>query len=145
MQQLEEFYQQAGSSLTVQKLGESWQLCTREQYANYIRLALVTKKAAPLSNAAMEALTIVAYNQPVTKSFVEHVRGIDSSSMINSLVEKGLLEEAGRLEIPGRPIAYRTTEVFLRSFGLSTLEELPPLPVQSLAEQPQTETESESE
>ena len=65
--------------------------------------------------------------------------------MINSLVEKGLLEEAGRLEIPGRPIAYRTTEVFLRSFGLSTLEELPPLPVQPLAEQPQTETESESE
>ena len=145
MQQLEEFYQQAGSSLTVQKLGESWQLCTREQYANYIRLALVTKKAAPLSNAPMEALTIVAYNQPVTKSFVEHVRGIDSSSMINSLVEKGLLEEAGRLEIPGRPIAYRTTEVFLRSFGLSTLEELPPLPVQPLAEQPQAETESESE
>ena len=131
MQQLEEFYQQAGSSLTVQKLGESWQLCTREQYANYIRLALVTKKAAPLSNAAMEALTIVAYNQPVTKSFVEHVRGIDSSSMINSLVEKGLLVYvAGGLLKPGTQALvgaaaresigrYNFTKAFIGTNGIS--------------------------
>jgi len=75
----------------------------------------------------MEALTVIAYNQPVTKSFVENVRGIDSSSVINSLVDKGLLEEDGRLEVPGRPVAYKTTDVFLRSFGLSSLEDLPPL------------------
>ncbi|MFA5659511.1 MAG: SMC-Scp complex subunit ScpB, partial [Oscillospiraceae bacterium] len=75
----------------------------------------------------MEVLTIVAYNQPVTKSFVEHIRGIDSSSVVNSLVEKELLEEAGRLDIPGKPIAYRTTNAFLRCFRLSSLAELPPL------------------
>ena len=81
-----------------------------------------------LSPAAMEVLTIIAYNQPVTKGFVEHVRGIDSSSVVNSLLEKNLLEEAGRLDVPGRPIAYKTTDAFLRAFQLSSLEELPALP-----------------
>ena len=75
----------------------------------------------------MEALTVIAYNQPVTKGFVENVRGIDSSSVINSLVEKELLEESGRLDVPGRPVAYKTTENFLRCFGLSSLDDLPPL------------------
>ena len=78
----------------------------------------------------METLSIVAYNQPVTKAFVEQVRGIDSSSVVNTLVERDLLEEAGRLELPGRPVAYRTTDTFLRCFGISSLEELPPLPNQ---------------
>ena len=82
----------------------------------------------------MEALTVIAYNQPVSKSFVENVRGIDSSSVINNLVEKGLVEEAGRLDVPGKPIVYKTTSVFLRSFGLNSLAELPPLP--GSAEQP---------
>ena len=76
----------------------------------------------------MEVLTIVAYNQPVTKSFVEHVRGIDSSSVVNSLVEKNLLEEAGRLDVPGKPIAYKTTAAFLRCFQLDSLDDLPELP-----------------
>ena len=79
----------------------------------------------------MEALTIIAYNQPVTKAFVESVRGVDSSGVVNSLVEKGLLCEAGRLDLPGRPIAYATTENFLRAFKLSSLKDLPPLPEQS--------------
>ena len=86
------------------------------------------KRATTLSPAAIEVLTIVAYNQPVTKSFIEHIRGIDSSSIVNSLVEKDLLEEAGRLDIPGRPISYKTTNTFLRCFKLSSIEELPPLP-----------------
>lgn len=77
----------------------------------------------------MEVLTIVAYNQPVSKGFVEHVRGVDSSSVVNTLVEKELLMEAGRLDVPGKPIAYATTPHFLRCFGLQSLEELPPLPV----------------
>ena len=94
----------------------------------YVKLAAETKKNAPLTPAAMEVLTIIAYNQPVTKSFVEHIRGTDSSSVVNSLVEKGLLEEAGRLDVPGRPIAYRTTPVFLRCFGFESLDDLPPLP-----------------
>ena len=91
-------------------------MCTREEYADLVRAALETKRSAPLSSAAMEALTIIAYNQPVSKGFVENVRGIDSSSVINNLCEK--------------PIIYRTTALFLRSFGLSSIADLPPLPGQ---------------
>lgn len=106
-------------------------MCTRSEFAPQIRAALETKRSAPLSNAAMETLTIIAYNQPVSKGFVENVRGIDSSSVINNLIEKGLIEEAGRLDIPGKPLVYRTTAVFLRSFGLSSVSELPPLAASS--------------
>ncbi|MGN0585553.1 MAG: SMC-Scp complex subunit ScpB [Ruminococcus sp.] len=129
MECLNKRYEEAGSGLRAKPLGKSWQLCTEKEFAPYIRAAMENKKSAPLSNAAMEVLTIVAYNQPVTKSFIEHVRGIDSSSVVNTLVERELLEEAGRLEIPGRPIAYRTTENFLRCFELSSLGDLPPLPI----------------
>ncbi len=128
---LNERYEDYGSGIIIKKLDSSYQMCTREEYAEQIRAALETKRAAPLSNAAMEALTIIAYNQPVSKGFVENVRGIDSSSVINNLVEKGLVEEAGRLDVPGKPIVYRTTSVFLRSFGLSSTADLPPLPGQS--------------
>ena len=93
----------------MQQLGDSWQMCTHTAYAAVIERAMETKKAAPLSAAAMEVLTIVAYNQPVSKGFVEHVRGVDSSSVVNTLVEKELLMEAGRLDVPGKPIAYATT------------------------------------
>ena len=128
---LNERYEDFGSGLCIKKLDSSFQMCTREEYAPQVRAALETKRTAPLSNAAMEALTIIAYNQPVSKGFVENVRGIDSSSVINNLVEKGLVEEAGRLDVPGKPIVYRTTTVFLRSFGLSSVADLPPLPGQS--------------
>ena len=127
---LNERYEDCGSGICIKKLDSSYQMCTRDEYAEQIRAALETKRAAPLSNAAMEALTIIAYNQPVSKGFVENVRGIDSSSVINNLVEKGLVEEAGRLDVPGKPIVYRTTSVFLRSFGLSSTADLPPLPGQ---------------
>lgn len=126
---LNQRYEETGSALYVAALGKSWQLCTRKAYASYIRGAMENKKSAPLSNAALEVLTIVAYNQPVTKSFIEHVRGIDSSSVVNTLVERELLEEAGRLNVPGRPIAYQTTENFLRCFELTSLGDLPPLPI----------------
>ena len=76
----------------------------------------------------------MAYNQPVSKSFVEHVRGIESSNIVNSLVEKNLLEEAGRLDVPGKPLSYRTTPAFLRCFGLSSLDDLPELPKSASAE-----------
>jgi len=129
---LNDRYDDCGSGITIKKLDSSYQMCTREDFAEQIRAALETKRSTPLSNAAMEALTIIAYNQPVSKGFVENVRGIDSSSVINNLVEKGLVEEAGRLDVPGKPIVYRTTPVFLRSFGLSSLGELPPLPDQPM-------------
>ncbi len=125
---LNDRYDEAHSALRVLKLGESYQLSTRLDYSGYIKSALENKRSATLTPAAMEVLTIVAYNQPVTKSFIEHVRGIDSSSVVNSLVEKDLLEEAGRLDIPGKPISYKTTSTFLRCFKLSSLSELPPLP-----------------
>ena len=128
---LNERYEDCGSGSCIKKLDSSFQMCTREEFAPQVRAALETKRTAPLSNAAMEALTIIAYNQPVSKGFVENVRGIDSSSVINNLVEKGLVEEAGRLDVPGKPIVYRTTAVFLRSFGLSSVADLPPLPGQS--------------
>lgn len=128
--QLERRYNVQESGIRVIRINNCFQLATREEYADYVKSALETRRQAPLSQAAMETLSIVAYNQPVTKAFVEQVRGIDSSSVVNTLVERDLLEEAGRLELPGRPIAYRTTNTFLRCFGISSLEELPPLPNQ---------------
>lgn len=125
---LNDRYEENESALMIIKLSDSYQLCAHEKFIDYIRAAMETRKAAPLSPAAMEVLTIIAYNQPVTKGFVEHIRGTDSSSVVNSLVEKNLLEEAGRLDVPGRPIAYKTTAAFLRSFQLSSLDDLPAIP-----------------
>ena len=124
---LNERYSDNESGIEILKLSGRYQMCTRKKYAEYVRQAMENKKQTPLSQAALEALTVVAYNQPVTKSFVESVRGTDSSSVITTLVDKGLLEEYGRLDVPGHPVAYRTTDTFLRCFGLSSLEELPPL------------------
>ena len=119
------------SGIELLRLDSAYQLATKEQFAPQIRSVLEIKRSSALSPAAMEALTIIAYNQPVTKAFVESVRGVDSSGVVNSLVEKGLLCEAGRLDLPGRPIAYATTENFLRAFRLSSIKDLPPLPEQS--------------
>lgn len=109
-------------------LGETVQLCSRRCYEDRIAAVLASRKNVPLSGAAMEVLAIIAYNQPVTKGFVEQVRGVESGQIVNNLVEKALVEEAGRLDVPGRPITYRTTPNFLRCFGISELSELPPLP-----------------
>ena len=125
MEHLQQRYTNTDSALQVIRLSKSWQLGTRPEFAFVIREAMEKKRMQPLSNAAMETLTIVAYNQPVSKGFVERVRGIDSSSVVNSLVDKGLLEEAGRIDVPGHPIGYKTTALFLRVFGLSSLDDLP--------------------
>lgn len=141
LQQLAAWYEKQKSAICVQQLGDSWQMCTHPAYATVIQRAVETKKAAPLSAAAMEVLTIVAYNQPVSKSFVEHVRGVDSSSVVNTLVEKELLTEAGRLDVPGKPVAYATTPHFLQCFGLQSLDELPPLPVSAVPQEMVPESE----
>ena len=125
---LSDKYNSDDSAIMLLKLERAYQLAAKEVYAPYIKAALEIKKNSVLSPAAMEALTIVAYNQPVTKGFVEQVRGVDSSGVVNSLVEKGLLAEAGRLDLPGRPIAYKTTDNFLRAFRLSSIKDLPALP-----------------
>lgn len=104
---------------------ETCQLSTKEQYAPYIREALGIRRGGNLSASSMEVLAIVAYNQPVTRSFVDQVRGVDSSYAMNSLIDKALIEPCGRLDAPGRPMLYVTTEKFLRVFGLSSLSELP--------------------
>lgn len=109
-------------------LDDQYQLCTAQEHADVIRRALDMRRNTPLSQAAMEVLAIVAYNQPVTKAFVEQVRGVDCSAVIQGLMQKNLIEEKGRLELPGRPLLYGTTSVFLRCFGVSKLSELPPLP-----------------
>lgn len=127
---LRERYLNISSALEILELGGSYQFAARREYAPYIKTALEVKKNVTLSQAAFEVLTIIAYNQPVTKGFIENVRGVDSSSVVNSLVEKGLLEEAGRIDVPGRPVTYKTTEGFLRAFQISSLSELPPLPNQ---------------
>ena len=111
--------------IELQELDGQFQLTTRPRDTEVIRRVLNEKRNVPLSQAALEVLAAVAYNQPVTRAYIEQVRGIDSSGIVTSLVEKGLLEEAGRLELPGRPIAYRTTAAFLRTFGLGSLEDLP--------------------
>lgn len=118
-------YETEGSALQVLRVGDGYQLGTREEYEPVIRAALDTRRMQPLSSAALEVLTVIAYNQPASKGFVERVRGVDSSSIVNALVEKGLLEEAGRINVPGHPIGFRTTPLFLRVFGLETLEDLP--------------------
>ena len=104
---------------------ETCQFCTKEQYAPYIREALGIRRGGNLSASSMEVLAVVAYNQPVTRSFVDQIRGVDSSYAMNSLIDKALIEACGRLDAPGRPMLYATTEKFLRVFGLRSLSELP--------------------
>ncbi len=104
---------------------EACQFCTKEQYAPYIREALGIRRGGNLSASSMEVLAIVAYNQPVTRTFIDQVRGVDSSYAVNSLIDKALITSCGRLDAPGRPMLYATTEKFLRVFGLRSLSELP--------------------
>ncbi len=121
------------SGLSLLCLDGRWQLATKNEYGSWVRKALDTRRAAPLTPAAMETLTVIAYNQPVSRAFIEQVRGVDSSSSVSGLLEKGLIEEAGRLDLPGRPVSFRTTDHFLRVFGLSSLDELPPIHAEDTA------------
>ena len=120
IERINELYKK--TAFVILELDQSYQMVTRAEYAQVIQKALEVKNNTPLSQAALEVLAIIAYNQPVTKSFIEQVRGVDSGSVVNSLVAKGLVEEQGRLEIPGRPISYGTTEHFLRCFGMKNIE-----------------------
>ncbi len=116
------------SGICLLNLAGKYQLASREKYADYVRRVLEVKKNAPLSQAAFEVLAVIAYNQPVTKAFIEQVRGVDCSGVIATLCQKKLIEEKGRLELPGRPLIYGTTSDFLRCFSFSSLSDLPELP-----------------
>ncbi len=109
------------------RLEQGYQMVSSGEMADYITKALETRKPPRLSSSQLEALTIVAYYQPATKAMIEQIRGVDSSYSVAALMNKKLIEECGRLNVPGRPILYRTTPDFLRTFGISSLEELPPI------------------
>ena len=127
-------------ALKVIQLDDCYQITTKSEFAPPIRKMLEIIRNTPLSTAAFEVLAVVAYNQPVTKSFIEQVRGVDCSGVVSSLVEKGLIEEKGRLELPGRPLIYGTTKQFLRCFELKDLSELPPLPNNNEIDEKETES-----
>ena len=114
--------------LRLMRLDDRWQFVTAPEYASAVRKALDQRKAPRLSQTALEVLTIIAYRQPVTRGYIETVRGVDSGYTVNMLEDKGLIEVAGRLDAPGRPMLYQTTPAFLRVFGITSLDELPPLP-----------------
>ncbi len=113
--------------IRILKLENGYQMVSSGEMADYVTKALETRKPPKLSSSQLETLTIIAYYQPATKAMVEQIRGVDSAYSVAALMNKKLIEEAGRLNVPGRPIQYRTTPDFLRTFGLSSLEELPPI------------------
>lgn len=126
--------------IRILKLDKGYQMVSAGEMADFVTKALETRKPPKLSSSQLEALTIIAYYQPATKAMVEQIRGVDSSYSISALMNKKLIEEAGRLNVPGRPIQYRTTADFLRTFGLETLEELPPIEKINFGEPIQEET-----
>lgn len=136
---LQDDYDAAGRGIRLYQMEDRWQLGTKNEYGAFVKQILDTRRNVPLTQAALEVLATVAYNQPVSRSFIEQVRGVDSSSTVSNLLEKGLIEEAGRLDLPGRPVSFRTTDAFLRTFGLNSLAQLPPLhgeelPLEQLAQ-----------
>ena len=127
-QRLMDKYSYERRGIRLLRLDTSYQLCSAPEFAPYIRKTLESRKPARLSQPALEVLAIIAYYQPVTRAYVDQVLGVDSAYTVSLLLERELIEEAGRLAVPGRPTLFRTTKNFLRSFGLSSLEELPELP-----------------
>ena len=138
-------YSSRKSGIKIVRLGKSYQMCTEKEYAEIIRTVLDLRRNSPLSQAALEVLAIIAYNQPVTKAFVEQIRGVDCSGVVSSLVARELIEEKGRLELPGRPLIYGTTENFLRCFNVSDVSELPPLPQKNSDEENSEESSENGE
>ena len=127
-QRLSDRYRFEQRGIRLVRMEDRWQMCSAPEHAQVIRRALERRKPPQLSPAALEVLSVIAYYQPVTRTYIEQIRGTDSSYTVGLLQERGLIEECGRLSVPGRPILYRTTDLFLRSFGLNSLDDLPPLP-----------------
>ena len=127
-QKLMDDYSYSRRGIRLVRLDTSYQLCSAPEYADLIRNTFESRRPPRLSPPALEVLAIIAYYQPTTRAYVDQVRGVDSAYTVGLLLDRELIEECGRLAVPGRPILYRTTPTFLRSFGLSSLEELPELP-----------------
>ena len=127
-QKLMDTYSYERRGIRLIRLESSYQLCSAPACAPYIRKAFETRRPPRLSQTALEVLSIIAYFQPVTRAYVDQIRGVDSAYTVGLLLDRDLIEECGRLAVPGRPIQYRTTQTFLRTFALSSLDELPELP-----------------
>ena len=134
-------FEQRGIRLS--QMEDSWQLCSAPEYGDAVHRALEVRKPAKLSQPALEALTIIAYYQPTTRAYVDQIRGVDSSYTMSLLLNRELIEECGRLQVPGRPRLYRTTKQFLRAFHLNSLEDLPEL--EGLADPEEGLSEEEAE
>lgn len=128
LRELQTSYEKEGRGFRILFLEDKVQMCSAPEFAGIINRLMEQRKPPALSQPAMEALAVVAYFQPVTRAYIEQVRGVDSSYTVSMLAERGLIEECGRLEVPGRPAVFRTTDVFLRTMGISSLTQLPPLP-----------------
>ena len=128
LQRLMDYYAYERRGIRLLRMEDSWQLCSAPDYAEVIRRAFEIRKPAKLSQPALEVLTIIAYYQPTTRAYVDQIRGVDSAYTIGLLLERRLIEECGRLQVPGSPHLYRTTKQFLRAFHLTSLEDLPEMP-----------------
>ena len=128
LQKLMDYYSFERRGMRLLRLEDSWQLCSAPEYADVIRRAFEIRKPAKLSQPALEVLTIIAYYQPTTRAYVDQIRGVDSSYTVGLLLDRHLIEECGRLQVPGRPRLHRTTKAFLRAFHLNSLEDLPEMP-----------------
>ena len=143
-QNLSDSYDVEKRGFQIIHLEDSYQMVSRAEYADTIRRALEVRRAPSLSAAALEVLSIIAYRQPVTRAYIEQLRGVDSSNTVLTLLDKGLIEGCGRLDVPGRPMIYRTTQAFLRAFCISSLDELPDLPELKELEQKREEERAEA-
>lgn len=128
LQKLADYYSYERRGIRLVRMEDSYQLCSAPEYGDYIRKAFEIRKPAKLSQPALEVLTIIAYYQPTTRAYVDQVRGVDSSYTVGLLLDRHLIEECGRLQVPGRPRLYRTTKTFLRAFHLNSLDDLPEMP-----------------
>lgn len=128
LQRLQDYYSYERRGIRLLKMEDSYQLCSAPEYGDQIRKAFEIRKPAKLSQPALEVLTIIAYYQPTTRAYVDQIRGVDSSYTVGLLLDRHLIEECGRLQVPGRPRLYRTTKSFLRAFHLNSLEDLPQMP-----------------
>ena len=128
LQRLQDYYSYERRGIRLLKMDDSYQLCSAPEYGAQTRRAFEIRKPAKLSQPALEVLTIIAYYQPTTRAYVDQIRGVDSSYTVGLLLDRHLIEECGRLQVPGRPRLYRTTQAFLRAFHLDSLEDLPQLP-----------------
>lgn len=128
LQKLMDFYAYERRGIRLLRIEDSYQLCSSPDYANAVRKAFEIRKSAKLSQPALEVLTIIAYYQPTTRAYVDQIRGVDSAYTVGLLLDRKLIEECGRLQVPGRPHLYRTTKNFLRAFHLTSLNDLPEMP-----------------